>query len=169
MARYYGVVVMSIALLLGCGQEGKPQSQTATDAKSDQSLVITPGQGLGELRFGMNRAEMERILGKPDNSMGMAHEYLSTGMAVIGSRDTAVVGLMFGDMNNPESPLVAACKYKTDKGIGMDSTLDALVNAYGHPSSVVPMGKRGTASYKALGATFVLMDGKIIHMQFRSP
>ncbi|MFH1740134.1 MAG: hypothetical protein ABIH23_14085, partial [bacterium] len=129
MKRSCGVAAICIALLLGCGGDQESQPQTGTSTEAEQPLVIKPGEGVGELRFGMNRAEMERILGKPDRSMGMAHEYLNIGMAVLGSKDTAVGAIMFGDMNNPESPLIAACKYKTDKGIGMGSTFDALVNA----------------------------------------
>ena len=109
------------------------------------------------------------LLGKPERSMGMANEYLSKGMAVLGTKDKAVGAIVFGDMNNPESPLVKACKLKTDKGIGMGSTLGDLAKAYGDPSSVEPMGQGKKVSYQQLGAAFTLQNDKIIHMQFRHP
>ncbi|MCX7000045.1 MAG: hypothetical protein NT106_07100, partial [Candidatus Sumerlaeota bacterium] len=65
------------------------------------------------------------------------------------------------------SPLIKACKYKTDKGIGMGSTLGDLAKAYGEPSSVEPIGQGKRASYKQLGATFTLQNDKVIHMQYR--
>ena len=110
---------------------------------------------------------MENILGKPERTIGGANEYLSKGMAVLSSRDSAVGGIMFGDMNNSNSPLVKACKYKTESGIGMGSSLDDLVKAYGEPSSVNPMGKGKMMSYNQLGATFALQNDKVIHMSFR--
>ena len=145
-----------------------PASTDHLESKeNDPPLTIIPGVGVGELRFGMNRTEMERILGKPERSMGMSFEYLRSGMAVLGSKDAAVGALLFGDMNNPQSPLVNACQYRTDRGIGMKSTFDELIKTYGQPSSVQPMGQSQMASYNELGATFILANDKIIHMTFR--
>lgn len=177
------IAVIWIFFVIGCEKSQSPEptrSQDATrnegasidtyetsDAVSGTSLVIIPGQGVGELRFGMSQIEMEKILGKPERTMGNANEYLIKGMAVLGSKYSAVGAILFGDMNNPESPLVKACKFKTDKGIGMGSTLDDLHEAYKDPSSVKPMGKGKMVSYKQLGATFTLQNDKVIHMQFR--
>lgn len=131
--------------------------------------MIIPRQGVGNLEFGMSQIEMERILGKPERAMGMAYEYPGKGMAVLGSKDFAVGAIVFGDMNSPNSPLINACQYKTEKGIGMGSTTQDIVNAYGEPSSVKPMGQLKMLSYKQLEATFTLYDDKVIHMQFRHP
>ena len=172
------MAVLCVFLSMGCEQSQSPESQTQkseTTSKSpaekpgtsESAQVIIPGQGVGELRFGMSQSELEKILGKPDRSMGRANEYLSKGMAVLGSKDSAVGGIMFGDINNPNSPLVKACKFKTAKGIGMGSTLDELKEAYGEPSSVNPMGKGQLVSYKQLGATFALQNDAVIHMSFR--
>jgi hypothetical protein len=84
--------------------------------------VITPCLGVGSLRFGMNRQQMELVLGKADRSEGRAFEYLSKGMAVIGSRDAAVAVLMFGGFCAKDEVLVGRCKYSTSKGIGMGSS-----------------------------------------------
>lgn len=181
------IAALCVSLCMGCGQSQAPESQArrsettgespAKEAGTDESTdamvatgdVIIPGQGVGALRFGMSQSEMEAVLGKPDRSMGTAYEYLSQGMAVLGSKESAVGAILFGDMNNANSPLVKACRFKTDKGIGMGSTFDALVGAYGQPSAVTPMGKAKSVSYKPLGATFTLMKDKVIHMQFRHP
>jgi hypothetical protein len=164
-------------LFVGCGKD--QQSGTATQkqgevrketqAPRDENLIIKPLEGAGELKFGMSRTEMEKILGPPERSTGMACEYLSKGMAVLGSRDTAVGAILFGDMNYPQGPLVQACKYKTDKGIGMGSTYDEMVKAYGTPSSIAPMGQGKMASYKQIEATFSLVNDRVIHMAFRHP
>ncbi len=131
--------------------------------------VIVPGQGVGDVRFGISHAELETILGKPERIMGGANEYLSRGMAVVVDKDFVNV-ILFGDMNDPDSPLVKACKYKTDKGIGMGSTLNDLQAAYGTPSSAIdPAEKVRMVSYEHLGGVFTLQDEKVIHMQFRQP
>jgi hypothetical protein len=134
----------------------------------DRSLIVELGVGVGDLKFGMTRAELEKVMGKPDRAQGMALEYLDKGMAILGSRTSAVSVVLFGDMNNAKSPLVQACKYRTSKGIGMNSTLNEIKEAYGDPSSIEPLGKGQVLSYKAIGARFTLIDGKVIHMQFKS-
>lgn len=182
MKSITGIVVICLVLIMGCQKSQPPEPIDLQDAGtkstdttqcsgdvSDASLVIIPGQGVGELRFGMSQSQVEEILGKPERTMAGTNEYLSKGMAVLPSKASAVGAIMFGDMNNPDSPLGKACKYRTDKDIGMGSTLDDLVEAYGAPSSVKPMGQAKMVSYQLLGATFTLQNDKVIHMTFKQP
>lgn len=174
--------VVCLFVVMGCEKSGgrdtaAPQdaasvgevSAEASEAESDATLVIIPGQGVGKLQFGMNQAELEAILGKPERTTYGPSEYMSKGMAVMEGRDTAVGALLFGDANNPTSPLVEACKFRTDKGIGMGSTFADLEAAYGKPSSVKENAGRETLKYSDLGATFSLSGGKVFHMMFRKP
>ena len=171
------MAAICIFLFVGCGKD--QQSGTATQKPGevtketpvprDENLVIKPLEGVGELKFGMSRTEVEKILGPPERLNGMTCEYLSKGTAVMGSRSTAVAVILFGDANSPQSPVVQACKYKTDKGIGMGSTYDEMVEAYGVPSSVAPMSQGKMASYKQIEATFSLVNDRVIHMSFRHP
>lgn len=117
----------------------------------------------------MNHAELEAILGRPERTTYGPSEYMSKGLAVMEGRDTAVGAILFGDSNSPDSPLVAACKFKTDKGIGMGSTFADLEAAYGKPSSVKKSAGRETVNYSNLGATFSLSGGEVFHMMFRKP
>jgi hypothetical protein len=79
---------------------------------------------------------------------------------------------MFGDSNSAQSPLVKACQYKTDAGIGMGSTLEEIKKAYGEPTAIEQGRMFPTSpphevvSYDALAASFTLIDGKVIHMAF---
>jgi len=171
------MAAICIFLFAGCGKEQqsgtatqKPaEVRTETQAPGDENLIIKPLEGVGEVKFGMKRTEMEKILGPPERLNGMTCEYLSKGTAVMGSRSTAVAVILFGDANSPQSPVVQACKYKTDKGIGMGSTYDEMVEAYGVPSSVAPMSQGKMASYKQIEATFSLVNDRVIHMSFRHP
>ncbi len=72
---------------------------------------------MGDVRFGITRAELETILSKPERTMGGANEYLSRGIAVVVGKNSVNV-ILFGDRNDPGSPLVGACRFMTDKGIG---------------------------------------------------
>ncbi len=45
---------------------------------------------------------------------------------VVGSSGAGAVELNFGDQADPKSPMVKACKFRTEKGIGMKSSLDDL-------------------------------------------
>lgn len=173
----YILIFSPFFILSGCNDSSRQESgdvqSSETDVKgyedsSKEKTVINPGKAMGELKFGMSRDETEKILGKPQRTMGGAFEYLNQGMAVLFDKNSQVVALMFGDMNKPDSPLVKKCHYRTDKGIGMGSSLDDIRKAYGEPASVQNMGNLKRVKYPSLGVTFSLQDGKIIHMQFRS-
>jgi hypothetical protein len=187
MNKTWFLMTMGLMLGLGCGQGATPPpsnpptvatptapvvAQAAAPAPAtDPSLVITPGAGVGELKYGMTPQDIERILGQPDRMNGTAREYLKKGMVVMFSRSGTMSALMFGDSNSAQSPLVKACQYKTDAGIGMGSTLEEIKKAYGEPTSPpktsqVRTNSYLTISYESLGADFTLIDGKLVHMSF---
>lgn len=173
-ATVFIVGFMIITVSGGCkhkSQDRKPEERPSNSPPSlpCDEFQIQPGIGVGELRFGMTREEMENVLGKPERSHGKACEYLAKGLATIGSKSTDVAVLMFGDgCSNPDSPLVEACKYKTSKGIGMKSTKVEIFEAYGQPSRIDnPTKDIQIIEYKSIGAQFSLRNGKVVHMIFR--
>ncbi len=136
-------------------------------------LLIRPGEGVGDLKFGMSVEQMHKILGKPDRSQAKSHEYLSRGMAVVGSGNVGVAALLFGGRCEKDQPLVGKCRYRTTRDIGMGSSEEEVVAAYGPPSSrqEVPQGDEDSVvlSYDKLRATFVLRRGQVVHMTFKMP
>jgi hypothetical protein len=131
-------------------------------------LLIKPGVGAGALQFGMTADERDQILGKPERMTGSACEYPSKGIAVLSSPHTDVGAILFGDSGTPNSPLVKACKYRTAEGIGMGSTRNQIIAAYGQPTKSETEAKIiETLVYDKLGAEFTLRSGKVAHMVFR--
>ena len=119
----------------------------------------------------MNRKHTEVMLGKPERLMGdRVYEYLSHGMSVVFASDQAmgVYALLFGDMVVPGNPLVRDCKYKTIKGVGMNSTREDILRAYGPPSSISkPGASMERLAYDKLQAFFTLRNDRVVHMEFR--
>ncbi len=127
-------------------------------------LTIKPGVGVGDLKFRVQADDVTRLLGEP---VLMTYGYTNIGMFVVVSPKIGVYSISFGDMGNPQSPFVKACKFKTDAGIGMGSKLGDLKKAYGEPSSVQAAGATQKVVYDRLGATFTLAGDAVIHMTFR--
>jgi len=142
---------------------------------ADTSFVIKPLGGIGKVRFGMTIEQAKQILGEPQRMTGRACEYLNSGFAIVPERDGTVAAIMCGDASVPDSPLIKNCKCRTDKGIGMGSSRQDVVSAYGQPSSAQQFpGIDGLVMlrYDKLNANFLLRDNKVVAMAFsktRSP
>jgi hypothetical protein len=76
--------------------------------------------------------------------------------------------VMCGDVTGLGGPLVKAFTGHTKEGIGLTSTREELLKAYGEPSSSEKL-RGGTESirYDRLGITFTLEAGKVYHMIVR--
>lgn len=135
-------------------------------------LVINPLVGMGEVSFGMTIEQARQILGEPQRMTGRACEYLDSGFTIVPGRDGTVAAIMCGDASLPDSPLIKNCKCRTDEGVGMGSSRQDVVSAYGRPSSVeefIGMGNLVMLKYDNINAGFVLRDDKLVHMTFRKP
>ncbi|MHC4423517.1 MAG: tetratricopeptide repeat protein [Planctomycetota bacterium] len=138
---------------------------------SQKGLVIKPLVGVGEVRFGMTIEQMKEILGEPQRvTGGRGCEYLDSGFAILSAKDGTVAVIMFGDMSLPDSPLIRNCKCRTDKDIGMGSSRQDVISAYGQPSSTDhPFSDTGNfvrLKYDKLNGEFILRDYKVVHMTF---
>lgn len=144
---------------------------TQPDAAASCDLIIRPGDGVGNLKFGMSVEQMRKILGEPDRSQAKSHEYLSKGMAVMGSGNVGVAALLFGGRCDKDQPLVGKCRYRTTKNIGMGSSEEDVIAAYGPPSSKNRTTETGmpfvVMTYEDIRAEFTLRDGRVVHMSFK--
>ena len=186
LAMYLVLTGLILTPLLACEtKQADPPAAALSDQQapldqSDSQIVVTTGPsdlqieprvGVGGVRFGMNRKQAGVMLGKPERMMGdRVYEYPSRGMSVVFASDQeiGVYSLLFGDMVVPNSPLVRDCKYKTLKEVGMNSTRDEILRAYGPPTST---SKPGTSmerlAYEKLQAFFTLRNDRVVHMEFR--
>jgi len=138
--------------------------------EASADLMIQPEVGLGKLRFGMTMNEAKDILGEPASTVGNAYQY-AAGFGVAPGRDGSVAVLMFGGLPDSTNPMVGACKHRTTKGIGMGSTEEEVVRAYGPPSQQAweNLGNKQltTMKYADLSAEFTLCNGRVVHMTFK--
>ena len=135
-------------------------------------FIIEPGVGMGPIRFGRSIDMASQVLGRPDKVTGNANEYRRLGLAIGMSSRANVTSIACGDAGLPNSPLIKNCKCRTDEGVGMGSSRQDVVSAYGRPSSVeefIGMGNLVMLKYDNINAGFVLRDDKLVHMTFRKP
>jgi hypothetical protein len=145
---------------LGCSER--------TEQAANPPVQIEPNLAVGPIRAGMRVEEIIARLGEPDRRTANALEFTHLGFAVMPNAEGVVQVVMCGDVTGINGPLVKAFTGRTKEGIGLSSTREELVRAYGPPSSSEKM-RGGTESvrYDSLGITFTLEAGKVYHMIVR--
>jgi len=145
----------------------EPEPSVTPTPKPGKAFVIEPLVGIDKVRFDMTVEQMKQILGEPVQIRGPVHEYLDSGFAIFAMND-AVTMIVCGDRRSADSSLIRNCKSRTKKGIGMGSSKDDIVKAYGEPSSTKQMpGNAVTLRYNQLHSEFLLRDDKVTYMMFR--
>ncbi len=150
--------------LFGLGPTPEPE-----DVDEDK-FIIQPGVGMVDLLLGADQAKIEEILGPPDFMVGEGL-YQYTGLFVV-AREGKVYAFHCGDGNKYDSRHVTECTIRTKEGIGMGSTGQEVINAYGQPDDqrnvkVLKGGSRWL--YRSTGTIFGLYDGKVHYMIFQQP
>jgi RNA polymerase sigma factor (sigma-70 family) len=136
-----------------------------------ESFLIVPGESVGQARKGMTTNEVEAVLGKPDKWQGKMMVYdKEHGMSV--AQSTKGVSAVFCGDSMLKYPGVKKFKGRTKEGIGMLSTRESVIKAFGPPTSSQPWGKnQELLKYKALGLDITLEEGKVFNIlvDFRLP
>ncbi len=115
----------------------------------------------------MTDKEIFTELGKPDLVQGRVLIYdAQFGMSVICSRAWVVGAVFCGDSALKNSG-VKIFKGHTPEGIGMKSTRAELIQVYGRAHLTAKPWAVGQEQleFKPLGLTFVLENGKVIHIE----
>jgi hypothetical protein len=118
----------------------------------------------------MRIADVVAQLGEPQRRTANSLEYTSLGFAVMPGPDGIVQVVMCGDVTGINGPLVKAFTGRTKEGVGLKSTREEVIKAYGQPTFSEHM-RGGTESlrYDPLGITFTLEADKVYHMIVRLP
>jgi len=143
-------------------------SDTQSDAsKESDSFIIRPGEGIGKLQFGMSVEQMKEIMGEPDMVLGET-VFQYPGFALTAPRDQKVTGIMCGDPNPADSSRVAECRCKTTEKIGIGSSENEIIAAYGQPSlrRPGPINNSIELIYRDMRMKFLLYEDKVAHMTF---
>jgi len=156
----------ALAAILCCVGCSEQPEQAAGQVNPPMS--IEPGVAVGSIRAGMPVQEVIARLGKPERQTANALEYTRRGFAVMPNSEGLVQVVMCGDVTGLGGPLVKAFNGRTKEGIGLTSSRQDVVKAYGEPD-VDEKLRGGTESmrYNSLGITFTLEAGKVYHMIVR--
>ena len=153
-----GVVTMALS--------GGAASQDGHAVAQSPAMLIVPGASVGPVQKGMTTNEVEAVLGKPDNWQGKVMLYdENLGMSVVQSR-VGVVAVFCGDAL-PQYPGVKKFKGRTKEGIGMESTREEIIKAFGQPTTAKPWSanpQQEQLEYRPLGLVFLLEKGKVFNI-----
>lgn len=176
---------------------------TSEQRKKDAALVIIPKDGFGKAKFGMSLDEVIQHLGEPDeiknreapSSIGwkvpdggtfltsdeskdivtyQILDYRSRGFTITIHPTEGFRSVRFQEYPK-DAPIGRTFQGKTDKGIGMNATRDAILKAYGQPGSESPLktpdGKITSTNlnYFDLSLHFTLRDDNVVRMGISVP
>ena len=163
LASAAGFTVAVLLLTSGCSE--KSEQSPANTASSNTPLLIVPHVSVGEIRSGMSTTQIVAILGEPQRRTANALEYTRFGFAALPGKDGRVQFVMCGDVTGINGPLVKVFTGRTKEGIGMNSSREEVLKAYGEPSEArkLPEGLE-SLRYDPLGMTFTLQAGKVHHI-----
>jgi outer membrane lipoprotein-sorting protein len=143
---------------------------TPTDPQL-KDLVVTPLVGIGPVKFGMERADVEKLLGKSDaveerGSNGYVNmSYGSRGFFIGVSKPLGVVTISCV-AQKAMAFRVRDFSGKTDKGIALGASTADIIRTYGEPDSKEKKEGSTYLSYHKLQADFTLFSDKLVQMHF---
>lgn len=161
---FLGALCFGVLLLFsGCG-ESKP----SPGEPPHEAMFIDPGKAVGPVKAGMTVKEVIALLGEPQFRTQNALEYKNRGFAVMPDSEGTVQVVMCGDVMGLHGPLIKNFNGHTKEGIGLLSTGEEVLKAYGQPSKAeAHPGGRQSYAYDKLGITFSIESGKVHHMIVR--
>ncbi len=119
---------------------------------------VKPEVSLGNIRLDMSEDSVTSILGQPDNKTALenlfALEYKEKGF-VIFLRDKEVTGILG----------TAQCCEKTTKGIGVNSTTNEIISAYGFPDDIVTQRDGEQWIYSVIGLLINIYENGVSSFQ----
>jgi hypothetical protein len=139
-------------------------AKNAPVAQQQASVLIVPGESVGKVRKGMSSIEVEAILGKPEKLQGRIMVYdRKLGMSI--AQGNSGVAVIFCGDSMLRYPGVRTFKGRTKEGIGMESSREEVIKAFGPPTTAKPWNAgQEQLDYQALGLKFVLESQKVINI-----
>lgn len=137
-------------------------------------LPVTPGVGLGPVKFGMTKAEVIKHLGQPEKEEGRGTSlgYPSQGFAIGVHPRLGVYMFAFftrGTTRPFTRPRVNDFAGKTPEGIGMGSSEAQIVAAYGKPDTREVKGRQTDLSYNRFRLHYILLSDRLVQFTMMAP
>ena len=165
------LLVLSLPALAGCGKKAEEET-------SDE-LIVEPLAGIGPVRFGMSKDEIIEHFGQPDKihtqTKGVKLNYVaSKGLGFEVDSELGLAKIQCWSKNWPEKLLFDVTNFtgKTKEGVGIGSTRDEIISAYGQPDRTGTDDNKGvieTLFYDELRIRFPVWQGKVISMTLEAP
>ena len=163
------IVILSITFIMfmpcGCRKE------TTTTGGEGLTLAIELGVGVGPIKFGMQKEEVIKYLGKPDKTDEKEQSLNYVESKGISLFVTSRQGVTTIDCWSENYPLGKAKNYngKTKEGVGMNTSRAEIVSVYGQPDKTSSNGPLTTLHYVKLNAEFSLVDDKLVNLKMGVP
>ncbi len=132
--------------------------------------VVTPLVGIGPVKFGLSTAEVERLLGEPDNVKDEVYpatdlvylSYHSRGILIKASKSVGVIEITCE--SHRDTTRGRSFSGKTDRDIALGASKLDVIRAHGDPSWINSSGT--FLEYNRLGANFHFYDDRLTSMYF---
>jgi len=161
-------IASALAVLVFLTACSDNSNQGASAPQSGEPSLIEPNVRVGKVVAGMTVKQLVTQLGEPQRRTAKALEYTQLGFAVLPDSNGMVSIVMCGDVTGIHGPFVKAFTGRTREGIGMLSTRDDLLKAYGEPTESEKFrGGLESMRYQGLGITYTLEHGKVHHIIVR--
>jgi hypothetical protein len=143
------------------------RKEKTTTGDEGLTLAIEIGEGVGPIKFGMQKEEVVKFLGKPDKTdeNGQVLNYVeSKGISLSVTSDKGVTTI---DCWSENYPLGKAKNFngKTKEGVGMNASRAEIIAAYGQPDKTSSNGPLTILHYIKLNAQFSLVNDKLVDLK----
>jgi hypothetical protein len=163
--------------LSGCSIE-EPTAPASTFAERTEGVF--PGIGAAKVKLGDSFAQIRSVHGEPEVRGGYQSSldstkydiywitYTAKGIKVYLKDVAYSSGLKETDISL-EIVVMSPYNVKTDKGIGIGSSINQLITAYGQPGSITTISNKTWYDYQTLGIDFGIQSSAIITMGVYAP
>ena len=130
---------------------------SALHGEESPPLQWEPFTELAGVRVGDSREQVISTLGQPSSESERIIDYTGRGFSVYLTESGQVYGFACGSGCGPERALAARFKYRTKEQIGINSTEEAVIAAYGKPGKRVENENSRQLYYTGLKPKTVLV------------
>lgn len=124
----------------------------------DDALVV-PGARIGRWALEMTIDDLIRMNGHGDFS-ALSHPAYAAGFTIVAWR-TAPVSALTKDRRKADALSTTVGDFKTDRGVGLESTRAAVIAAYGSARMTVAVNAASVLVYDDLGAGFSVENDRV--------
>jgi hypothetical protein len=166
------LLTVTLLTLVSCGKK-------ADEDEAREELIIEPVVGIGEVQFGMSKDEIIEHFGQPDKvhtqKKGTKLNYVAS--KGLGFEVDTELGLQKIQCWSESWPtqlpfVVTTCSGITKEGIGIGSTKEEIVAAYGQPDRTSTDSNKGVIEgldYDELRINFAVWQDMLISITLEAP